>query len=155
MKELLNEPIIHALLKNSQTFPKVLVEKREPHSCKFDPEIYHLKKNHLSKNVLFQKVGQIVETYNSWLRKILAASRPAQKLFDELTYSIDLTTNICKSTIDSLTESQLRVRQRAIKELIELGIIKKCGNKNIMISPYIIVPTTDHSESVIAHWNSL
>jgi len=102
-----------------------------------------------------------MEDIFTYLRKV---SKPAFDVFDDLKARRDPLTNICWLSTQGLTSSQLKMFRSRIKELKDVGIIKKAktwdkkrpiASGSYMINPGLIKPKDDPLNLISSAWEVL
>lgn len=95
---------------------------------------------------------------------IVSVSKGAQKLWDTgLKRNTDGRTNLCYYPTNGFSKSEKTVFYRLLKELINIGLIKRARTINevgpipkdtLMVNPFVIIPSKK-AKLIQRHWNVL
>jgi len=86
---------------------------------------------------------------------VCGISKPARSLFSEIKKNMNWKTN--EATLNSpATRSESTIRSRALKELREVGLVRKIRKNSFMISPYHLVPNSSElGQIMVDRWKIL
>ena len=78
----------------------------------------------------------------------------SRRLFKEIKEQLDYKTSEATLEKPKRKYKQKR-RSMATKDLKDRDVIKKTGQRSYIVNPFLILPSTDRQEDILAKWNSL
>ena len=83
-----------------------------------------------------------------------ALPRTANSLFKEIKDQLDYRTSEATLPKPPNTKEQKK-RSYALNTLKQHEIIKKTGQRSVIVNPYLLLPKKDLQKTIVAKWNSL